>query len=264
MKKILVLAKSKNETYDISMSNDQLKIFLDRIKDLVSINQEVKLKINVDNILMYSLVGEKTNVNAFKSFIISTKDIFSFKSELLKNINFIIDNGKKFDVNFRNFLDYNEPLDCKIFMNDDEYADNFLIKNKYLKLSEIGGDPRAITVDVDIETIKSTINKDNSDFKFILPKDIFNKIKKMSKIELENDILNLNIKNNKLSISENRWELSVCDIEQDDMSITFPKKYFNSIQYPANKDEVEIFVFERFLLVDNDNTSLLVALELTI
>ncbi len=49
-------------------------------------------------------------------------------------------------------------------MNDLEYADNFLIKNKFLKLNQIGGDPRGATLNIDIELVKSTIDKNNANF----------------------------------------------------------------------------------------------------
>ena len=259
------MAKTETVKFPFSVDNTQLKFFLDKIKDLVSVSEEVWLKLDKENSLIYSLVGERGNVNAFKSFIVKTEDIFTFKEDLPNKITYIIENGKKFDSNFRNFLDYKENLNCQIFMNDQEFADNLLMKNKHLKLSEIGGDPRAINVEIDIELVKSTIDKNNADFKFNLEKDVFNKIKKMSRIELDNDILYLNIKDKKLTIGETRWEITICDeIDEDDLSIIFPKKYFNSLQYPDNIDNVEVFVFDSFLLVDNENTSLLVALELTI
>lgn len=258
------MAKTQSVIHSFSMTNEQLKNFLDKIKDLVSIDDEVLLKVDNTNILMYSLVGEKKNVNAFKSFIVKTEDIFTFKEELEKQMKYIIPNGKKFDSNIRNFLDYNEKLNCQFYMNDEEFADNFLIKNKFLRLNQIGGDPRGATLDIDISQVKETIDKNNANFKFTLSKDVFEKIKKMSKIELENDILYLNIKNHVLTIAENAWELTVCDTEQEDLSITFPKKYFNSLQYPADTTSVDVFVFDSFLLVDNENTSLLVALELSI
>jgi hypothetical protein len=258
------MAKTETVNHLFTMTNEQLKNFLDKIKDLVSIDEEVLLKVDNDNILMYSLVGEKKNVNAFKSFIIKTDELFTFKEELTTQMKFIIPNGKKFDSNVRNFLDYQEKLDCKFVMNDAEYADTFFIKNKFLKLNNIGGDPRGATLNIDIEQIKDAIDKNKADFKFVLPKDVFDKIKKMSKIEVDNDILYLNIKNKTLTIAENAWELTVCEIEEDGLSITFPKKYFNSLQIPDGKTEVEVFVFDSFLLVDNENTSLLVALELTL
>lgn len=259
------MSKSKTVKFYFTMDNTQLKYFLDKIKDLVSVSEEILLKIDKENSLMYSLIGERGNVNAFKSFIVKTENIFTFQDELPNKITYIIENGKKFDSNFRNFLDYNEKLNCQLFMNDQEFADNLLIRNKYLKLSEIGGDPRSVNIDIDIELVKSTIDKNNADFKFNLKEDIFNRIKKMSRIELDNDILYMNIKDKKLTIGETRWEITVSEnIDEDDLSITFPKKYFNSLQYPDNIKEVEIFVFDTFLLVDNENTSLLVALELSI
>ena len=86
----------------------------------------------------------------------------------------------------------------------------------------------------------------------------------MSKIETqENDILYLNILNNTLSIGETGWDLKICSIEHEDMSITFPKRFFNSINF-TSEPQITIYVFDTFLFVDNQNTSLLIALELSV
>ena len=82
--------------YNFSMSVSQLSFFLDKIHDLIAIDNEVLLKINKDEILLYSLVGEKKNINAFKSFIYKTKEVFSFSTEISKEIRYIINNGSKF------------------------------------------------------------------------------------------------------------------------------------------------------------------------
>ena len=58
-----------NVSYKFSMSTAQLNFFLDKIHDLLSIDDEILFKINKDNTLFYVVVGEKSNVNAFKSVI---------------------------------------------------------------------------------------------------------------------------------------------------------------------------------------------------
>jgi len=249
-------------SYKFSMVLNQLTFFIDKIHDLLSIDDEVLLKINNDNILLYSIVGEKLNVNAFKSFIFKTNEIFSFDEPLSKEIRFIINNGSKFENTLKNYLDFNEEIECEFFMNDDTYADNLKLKNTKLKLSINGGDVRGMNTTIDIEKINKTLNKDNIDFKFLLDKNSYTKIKKIASIDNENDILTLNIEKKKLTIGENSWDLKICDIEHDDLSITFPKKYFKSITF--TEDEINVYVFDTFLLIDNKNTNLLIALELTI
>ena len=249
-------------SYKFSMSLSQLDFFIDKIHDLLSIDDEILLKITNDDILLYSIVGEKMNVNAFKSFIYKTQEVFLFDNILEKEIRFIITNGSKFENSLKNFIDYNEDIKCEFFMNDDTYADNFRLKNSKLKLSISGGDLRAMNTSIDIEKINKTINKDNIDFKFSLDKNSYSKIKKIMAIDNENDILILNIINNSLEIGENNWNLKICDIEHNDLNITFPKKYFKSITF--TEEEIDVYVFDTFLLIDNQNTNLLIALELTV
>jgi len=205
-------------SYKFSISLEQMKFFLDKIHDLLSIDDEILLKINNDKILLYSIVGEKMNVNAFKSFIFNTNEVFSFTDELPNEIRYIIINGSKFETTLKNYLDYEEEIKCEFFMNDETYSHNFKLKNSKLKLSINGGDIRGINTTIDIEKINKTLDKDNIDFKFDLDKESFLKIKKISTIDNENDILTLNIIKNRLSIGENSWDLKICDIEHDDLA----------------------------------------------
>jgi len=249
-------------SHKFSMSLTQLNFFLDKVHDLLSIDDEILLKINNDNILLYSIVGEKMNVNAFKSFVFKTSEIFTFNSELPNEIRFIINNGSKFETTLKNYLSYKEDIQCEFFMNDDTYADNFKFKNSKLRLGINGGDVRGMNTTIDIEKINKTLNKDNIDFKFLLDKNSYAQIKKLMAIDNENDILTLTIHKNSLTIGEGGWDLNICDIEHDNLSITFPKKYFKSITF--SEDEINVYVFDTFILVDNQNTNLLIALELTV
>lgn len=252
-----------NISYKFSMSIQQLNFFLDKIHDLLSIDDEILFKINKNDTLFYVVVGEKSNVNAFKSFIFKTNEVFSFTDDITQEIRYIVKKGAKFESTLKNYLDYDESVNCEFFMNDDTYADNLKLKNSKLKLSIIGGDIRGMNTNIDIEKIKKTVNINNMDFKFTLDKNSFTKIKKIGAVDNENDILTLDITDNSLSIGEDiQWNLKICDITHDDLSITFPKKYFKSITF--TEDDITVYVFDTFLFIDNQNTSLLIALELTI
>ena len=251
-----------NISYKFSMSLEQLKFFLDKVHDLLSIDNEILIKIDNDNTLLYSIVGEKSNVNAFKSFIYKTSELFVFDEELPKEIRFIITNASKFETILKNYLDYKDEIRCEFFMNDDTYADILRLKNSKLKLGVNGGDIRGMNTTIDISKINETLNKDNIDFKFILDKNSYTKIKKIASIDNENDILTLNITDKSLTIGEGSWDLNICDIEHDDLDITFPKKYFKSITF--TEDEITVYVFDTFILIDNKNTNLLIALEMSV
>jgi hypothetical protein len=249
-------------SYKFSMNLEQLKFFLDKVHDLLSIDNEILIKIDKENTLLYSIVGEKMNVNAFKSFIYKTKELFIFDEELPKEIRYIITNAGKFETTLKNYLDYNEDIKCEFFMNDDTYADNLRLKNSKLKLSITGGDVRAMNTTIDISKINDTLNKDNIDFKFTLDKISYTKIKKIASIDGENDILTLNIIDKSLTIGEGTWDLKICDIDHENIDVTFPKKYFKSITF--TEDSITVYVFDTFLLIDNKNTNLLIALEMSV
>lgn len=249
-------------SHKFSMDLTQLSLFLDKVHDLTAIDNEILLKIDNEKILLYAAVGEKNNINAFKSFIFNTSEIFSFDDELTSEIRFIIVNAKKFENTLKNYLDYQDTIKCEFFMNDGTYVDNFKLKNSKLKLSIIGGDSRAVNTNIDINMINSVLNKDLIDFQFKLDKNSFTKIKKIGDIDNENDILTLNIIENRLTIGENGWDIELGEIEHDYLSITFPKKYFKSITF--TEDNITVFVFDTFILIDNTNTTLLIALELSL
>ena len=82
-------------------------------------------------------------------------------------------------------------------------------------------------------------------------------------IDSENDILYLVIRDKKLTIGEHGWDLQICEIDHDDLSITFPKKYFNSMNF-VGENKIAIYVFDTILFIDNKNTSLIIALELSV
>lgn len=250
------------ESHKFKMTTQQMRFFLEKINDLLSIDNEILFKINNDKTLFYSVVGEKRTVNAFKSFIFDTNDVFTFEKKLPNEIRFIVTTGGKFESTIKNYLDYDEEVDCAFFMNDETYADNFKLKNSKLKLSINGGDLRAMNTNIDIDKINKTLNKDNIMFKFMLDKISYTKIKKISTVDNENDILNLDIIDEKLTIGENNWNLKISDVNYENISISFPKKFFKSITF--TEDEICVYVFDTFLLIDNSNTTLLIALELTI
>lgn len=258
------MAKKESVIYKFSISKEQISILLDKIKDLVSIEDSVLMRIDNNYVVLYSMVGERQSIVAFKSFIIPTKQILALKAEI-PTIKLIIASGKKLVRNLRSFLDYENNLDGEFWMEDDEFINNMFLTNSILDLNSLGGDNESFSFNFTIEQLKETMDKSTADFKFILNKSVFSQIKKMSQIELKNDIYFLRIKDKQLSIGEGTvWNLKIGIVNYEDMEVTLPKKYFNSLNFPDDKNDVEVYVFDSKILVDNDKTTLLVALELTV
>ncbi len=63
---------------NIQIKSDSFSTLLEKLEDLAKISDTIKLKVDSDNILMYSIVGE-TILLAFKSYLLDTKDFFEIK-----------------------------------------------------------------------------------------------------------------------------------------------------------------------------------------
>ncbi|NPV12832.1 MAG: hypothetical protein HPY57_13755 [Ignavibacteria bacterium] len=252
------------------MTLESLNILIEKIKDLTKLNNEVLINISNNEMLLFSVVGKNlNNVHAFKSHIINLKDLFSVnKNHLDGDLLYIISDGKKFVTSMTVFYKYmktqkiEDDLEFKLFFNE-EFCEKLLIKNSKSKEEIPGGKPNNHTHRLTTENILEVMNTDNAEYSFDLTKEDFNYIKSKTVIEKENDILYLNINNNKLSIGENRWDHNICDIEHDDTTITFPKKYFKCINYDKD-DKMTIYVNDTMLLIIGQNTNLLITTELTV
>ena len=69
-----------------------------------------------------------------------------------------------------------------------------------------------VGTDLIVDDVYDVMNIDNAYYSFVLSKDDFDYIKAKTSIEKENDILYLNINDNKLSLGENRWDHNICNI----------------------------------------------------
>ena len=262
------MPKKNSETLSLKLALSGLSRLLDYFKDLTRIDDKIFLKIDKKTVLIYSMVGDHNQVHAFKSHTADFNSLFEGKY-IDTPLTMIIgstnkdkkgEGAKKIARNLSVFNEINENLEFKIQYNEDCYIERLTIKNKKLKIDIPGGDPNKL--DINVDDIKEYMNVDNSLFKFTLKKDDFERIKKMSTIDLVNDIIYLNIKEKQLSLSEMKWELNVDEVDYEDTSISFPKKYFNSITY--NSDTKTIYIFETFILVLDDQSNLMISIELTI
>jgi hypothetical protein len=253
----------KNSTFSFKMSVEQLTEFLKKIKDLTTIDNRIIMSVDSNNVLLFSFVGETfKNIHAFKNYIYETEKIFTLKEEIKENIFLIVKDGKKFYKKLENLIDYDKEIKGKISVNDENFVNLITFDNDKLPIKIIGSDPIAIGKDISIDDINLLMDTDNSLFNFNLPKLDFQKIKKMGMIENEpNSVLYINIDNNKLTIGETLWQINICDVESENNTMAFPKKYFNTIN-PT--DSILIYVFENFLLCKYDDYNLMILMETSI
>jgi hypothetical protein len=253
---------------DFILNYNNLNKFIDAFKELSKLDNIALFRFNKDNILIYSSIGQNKNINAFRSYIFKTSDILTIKdSEFFITINFIVKDCKNFIKTINNFLDYQQDIKCKMSFDqigDYYYSDKFTMQiPKELKLNFVGGEPIEMNTSITIEDIKEYINIDNSLFNFNIKKDQFDKIKRLSLLDTKNDVLYINVKNDDkqrvVIMSEIRWSLTICETNYDtDLEISFPKKYFKNISVDG---DIKINVFETFILVSDETSSLLISVE---
>jgi len=247
----------------MNITIDSFKKFLSYIKELSLIDPTIVLSISDDDMMIYSFVGKNLNdIHAFKTVITPTSEIFNKKKTIDNRIKFIIKDGRKFVKNIQTFVEFNDDVKFKISYDTIDYNGNYLhISNSKLKLKEISGDPILMSKEITKEDIEMLTDKSTSLFNFSIMSDDFKKIKRLSTIENTNDILQITIRDNELFIGENKWELKICDIDKPDLSVSFPKKYFNKLTLDDNS---LLYMFENYILISDSNSELMIVLEMSI
>jgi len=258
-----VIDKTRNISF--TCLPEQLSDFLKKIKDLTAIDSRVVMRIETDNILLFSFVGQSfKDIHAFKNYIFSTSDILTLKEKIEEPILFVSRDGKRFYRYLEGFLNYKEIINGKISVNDENYVnyikfDNKNKENKGKETNIIGSDPITIGSQISIDDINYLMDTDKSIFNFRLDKQDFVQIKKDSLIESDpKSVLYINVVNKNLSIGETKWNIGVATVDTEDVVLSFPKSYFNTIN-PS--DYIDIYVFENFILCKYDDFNLMILLE---
>jgi hypothetical protein len=242
---------------------EQFKKFITVIKELSLINSTIIIILNDINIIFYSFVGKDINdIHAFKTVTLNTNDIFYKKRTIDKNISIVIKDGKKFNRNAQNFIDLNNDIKLKISFDESDMNANYIhLINDILKIKEICGDPLMMSKEITKDDIDYLTNKKKSLFNFKLNKENFKKIKRLSTIDIINDILSIKVYNNDVFIGDNKWDLKIDNINYDNIIVSFPKKYFNSITFD---DDSIVYLFENYILVSDNISDLMIVLETTV
>lgn len=263
--------KREINKFKFSFTTEQLDKVLVKMRDLATIDDNLVFKFNKENLLIYSLAtGEhdnnNKNINAFKNFIFKTEDIITPKDDLgEQTITYIMNDTKKIAKNIKHFLDYEEDINCEITydkINNYNFGDYFKFKTKKLKMNFQGGRPTDTNIDINKNLIEQVSDENNLSFEFNIPKGDFEKSKKLSYIEKENDVMYFIVKDGKINLGEHRWSMEVGESDSEDDNIAFPKKYFKSAT--CEGEEIKVSIYKTHLVFDNFNSSLLISREVTI
>ena len=261
----------KTQEIAFSISKDNLHKLIDTLKDLSRLDDKVLFKFDKENTLIYSLVGEGQSVNAFKSFIFKTNELFDIE-EFDETIMYIGKSAKGIARNLQIMSDFDmDTFKGKIQYDElgDEFFSNlisFRSGNK-LRQSFYGDDPRAMNTRISVDKIKEFIKLDDADFTFELAASDFDKIKKLATPDTEMNIFFMNTYEKDgeyfVSIGEGAWELTVAETDYSyPRTLAFPKKYFKTIG--MTDGSAKIYVFENSLMVSTPESDLLISIEVTV
>lgn len=237
--------------------------FISKLDDLTKIDDTIKLKIDSENILLYSMMGGNVML-AFKNYLINTKDYFDFSEELDYTIDLIIANCKKFVKNLAFIKDspsatiqisYKESPDDETLMN----ARSVQITGGKLKVNWLAGEHYEMR-DINKSILKQRLDLKNRKWYFGIDNSDFSDVKKLSNINSSN-IIHITINKGKVIMTENAaWELEVDELNDDrNASLMLNKKFLNCIN--DNSSRVEFNIFETFMLIRDDNSNLMLSFE---
>lgn len=250
----------------INLNKRYFPDFINKIQDLSNINDVVKLKIESDRVLMYSMKANESAVLALKSYILPTVNYFDNFDEDT-TFDFIIVNTPKFIKSLKFFdIDTQIKMDI-IYKKHHDNEDIMQIRsaqfsNGKLKISIVAGEDDKIR-DLNADLIEARTDVDNANFNFQISKQDFNDVKKLSAIDSEDKILNIEIDKGKITANEPaKWELQLGEIDEEiDSKIVFNKKYLSNIN--ADPEFIDLYMFDTFILVKDAISNLMLSFEQT-
>lgn len=237
--------------------------FITKLKDLTNIEDVIKIKIERENILMYSTLSNDVSVLALKSYLLKTSDyIDNFDSDF--TFDYIISSATKVVKNL-SFFNTDTVVKLEIIYKELPEDDTVMhvragqFSNGKLKISCVGAEQFKIR-DVNSSVLESRLNPKNAKWSFQISQSDFMDVKKLASINSEDRTMIINVLGGKVVISEpSKWEIEIDEIEKSNTSITFLKKYLSNIN--ADNKVIKFDMFDTFILVKDDNSNLMLSFE---
>lgn len=245
------------------IKSEKFADFISKLDDLTKIEDTIKLKIDNDNILMYSMMGGNVML-AFKNYLINTRDYLDYGDDLEYSIDIIIANAKKFVKNL-NFIKDSDKVTMEITYKESPDDDTIMTGRS---LQVVGGKLKVNWMaaehfemrDINKVALKQRLDLKGRKWNFSISKSDFSDVKKLSNINGER-IININIMSGKVLLSENAaWELEIDSIDVDrNANLMLNKKFLSCIN--DDMENIEFNIFETFMLIKDDISNLMLSFE---
>lgn len=248
------------------IKKDRFSEFIDRISDLTQISDSIKIKIDSNNILMYSTLGTSVML-AFKNFLLDTDDFFEENSFLqeIESCDLIIANANKWVKNI-SFLKEENSLTLNISGKVDEDSNVLncrtiqLIGDK-LKINWMGAEAYEVR-DINKGILSQKLDLKHRKWCFKLNSQEFTDVKKLSNINTDK-IVYIQVTDGNVVLAERgAWELEISSLEDNDKRTTeviLNKRFLKSIK--ETSDGVLFNMFDTFILIKDDNSNLMLSYE---
>jgi hypothetical protein len=243
------------------IKSDKISEFISKLEELTKIEDTIKLKIDSENILMYSILGGNIML-AFKNYLLDT-DEFLTNNDFDFTLDVIIANAKKFVKNL-NFLTSSEKVTIEFSYkesNDDDSimnARSIQVVGGKLKVNWLAGEHYDLR-DINKESLKKNLNLKNRKWFFQISKSDFSDVKKLSSINSDR-IINISIDSGRVIFSEKAaWELEINSIDDDrNSNLMLNKRFLSCIN---DENDVEFSIFENFMLIQEERSNLMLSFE---
>jgi hypothetical protein len=245
------------------IKSDKFSDFINKLEDLTKISDTIKLKIDNDNILMYSMLGGNVML-AFKNYLINTRDYLEYGDDMEYSMDVIIANAKKFVKNL-NFIKESDKITLEISYKESQDDDTVMsarslqIVGGKLKVNWISGEHYEMR-DINKVALSQRLNLKNRKWAFAIEKSDFSDVKKLSSINGER-IINIGVVEGKVLLSERAaWEMEIGSIESTrSANLILNKKFLSCIN--DSVESIEFSIFDTFMLVKDEYSNLMLSFE---
>jgi len=236
--------------------------FIEKLDDLTKIDDTIKLKIDNDEILMYSMLGGNVML-AFKNYLVKTSEYLEYNDELEHTFDIIIPNAKKFVKNLT-FIKECDKITFEIAYKESSEDSSVMIARGIqivggkLKVNWLSAENYEIR-DINKSVLSQRLDLRGRKWAFKLDKSEFSDVKKLSAINSDK-IININVVDGRVILSETAaWELEIGEIENRSANLILNKRFLSCIN--ADRDDIEFSMFETFILVKDEDTNLMLSYE---
>lgn len=254
------MSKNSIQEFEVTFSKDSLTNFLRKLQDVSKINTVVKIYFDKDRLMFYTFAPRSMTV--CKACFMNASEAFAKypQEEFSKGLQMMIGDTKKF---VKKMAFYRESQEIKVAFGyrvtntGQKHILWMKPKDKKLKMTLTMQELHLLPNVTKDQILQKSSQEPN--FRFDIAVEVLANIKKLTQLNVESEAMSLRIRDKVLYFEEDaKWEMEICEMNESDIHYNFQKKYFNSLD---NKDLTTVKVFDDFLMINAEETFLMIGLE---